>query len=254
MTTDAPSSASPYELFYWPSIQGRGELVRLALEAAGADYLDVCRLPGDGKEAGVAAMMALLKGEGAGPVPFAPPFLRHGERLIAQTANILQYLGPRLDLVPADQASRLAAHQHQLTLADLVLESHDVHHPLGVDLYYEDQLPEASRRSQLFVASRLPKYLVYFERTLERNRRAGAAIHAVGASLSYVDLSLFQVVAGLSYAFPRAMARLGPQLPLLLALAQTVAALPRVAAYLASPRRIPFNQKGIFRHYPELDS
>jgi glutathione S-transferase len=257
-TATGSSSSAKYELFYWPSIQGRGEFVRLALEAGGADYVDVARLPGDGKTGGVPELMALLDGKGGGDdevvPPFAPPILRHLGLLLAQTANILQYLGPRLGLVPADEASRLTVHQHQLTVADLVLEAHDVHHPIGSHLYYEDQLPEAQRRSEPFVTKRVPKYLGYFERVLDRNRRAGGGAHAVGSALSYVDLSLFQLVAGLSYAFPRAMSRLRPQIPLLLALADGVAAHPPVAAYLASPRRIPFNEKGIFRHYPELDA
>jgi glutathione S-transferase len=251
MPVERGADAETYELFYWPFIQGRGEFVRLALEAAGANYVDVARVSGDPR-GGVGALMALLKGEGEGLPPFAPPFLRHGRLVIAQTANILQYVAPRLELVPPEVEGRLAAHQHQLTIADLVVEAHDVHHPIGVDLYYEDQQPESGRRAEQFIRHRIPKYLGYFERILDRNRH-GAIAYAVGDALSYVDLSLFQVMAGLSYAFPRAMARLGPQLPLLGALSARVASHGRITAYLSSPRRIPFNQKGIFRHYPELD-
>jgi glutathione S-transferase len=233
-----------YALYYWPSIQGRGEFIRLALEAGGADYLDVARTPG-----GVAKMLALMEDKPAARPPFAPPFLRSGRLVIAQTANILQYLGPRLGLAPADEAARLWAHQLQLTIADFVLEAHDTHHPVGAGLYYEDQKPESKRRAKEFRAERMPKFLGYFEGVLANNRG-----RAVGRSLTYVDLSLFQVIAGLRYAFPRAMRSLEPAHPRLVALHDRVAALPRIAAYLASDRRIPFNEQGIFRRYPELDA
>ena len=239
---------APYELYYWPSLQGRGEFVRLALEDAGAKYVDVARLPA-AKGGGVPAMMKLMHAPGDALEPFAPPFLRAGELLVAQTANILLFLGPRLGLVPADEASRLRANQLQLTIADLVGEVHDTHHPVGSALYYEDQKPEAARKSGEFVKTRLPKHLGYLERVLER---AGGE-HFVGGAHSYVDLSVFQVLAGLDYAFPRALKRLSPSVPRLVHLAAHEAARPRIAAYLASPRRIPFNETGIFRRYPELD-
>jgi glutathione S-transferase len=235
-----------YELFYWDGIQGRGEFVRLALEEAGADYVDVAREAG-----GEGAMMRLLDGEEVEHPPFAPPFLRAGELLIGQTANILFYLGPRHDLAPADEAGRLWAHQLQLTIADLVDEVHDTHHPIAGSLYYEDQRPEAKRRTADFLKSRVPKYLGYFEKVLARNQAGDG--HLVGATLAYADLSLFQVVAGLRYAFPRAMARLEPNYLRVIAVHGRVAARPRIAAYLGSNRRIPFNEHGIFRHYPELD-
>ncbi|HVV16338.1 MAG TPA: glutathione S-transferase [Polyangia bacterium] len=240
-----------YELFYWPSIQGRGEFVRLALEAASAPYLDVARMPA-AEGGGVKVLQALLASPAGGGPFFAPPVLRHGAVTLSQTAAILQYLGPRLRLVPDDDASRLRAHHLQLTIADFVLEAHDTHHPIASSLYYEDQKPEAARRAHAFVQSRLPKYLGYFERVVESNA-ANAAPHAVGAALSYVDLSLFQVMAGLEYAFPRALSRVAAKTPRLLQLRDRVAAEPAVAAYLGSPRRIPFNQQGIFRSYPELD-
>ena len=240
-----------YELFYWPSIQGRGEFVRLALEAARAPYVDVARVPAD-QGGGVKVMQALLAETAGGGPFFAPPVLRHGAVTLSQTAAILQYLGPRLRLVPGDEASRLRAHHLQLTISDFVLEIHDVHHPIASSLYYEDQKPEAARRAHPFVQSRLPKYLGYFERAVESNA-AGSVAHAVGDSLSYVDLSLFQIVAGLEYAFPRALSRVAGKIPRLLHLREQVAAEPGVAAYLQSARRIPFNQQGIFRHYPELD-
>jgi glutathione S-transferase len=238
-----------YELYYWPSIQGRGEFVRLALEEAGADYVDVARR--SGKRGGVAALSRVLEGGGATP-PFAPPVLRAGKLLIAQTAAILLFLGDRHGLAPANAAGRLWAHQLQLTLADLVLEAHDTHHPLGGGLYYQDQRAEALRRAAEFRAARAPKFLGYFERVLERNPRGDRCL--VGARLSYCDLSLFQAVAGLRYALPRMMARLDKKNPRVAALHDRVAARPRIAAYLASERHIPFNEQGIFRHYPELDA
>jgi len=236
-----------YELYYWDGIQGRGEFVRLALEEAAADYVDVAREPG-----GQGSMLRLLDGEQVEHPPFAPPFLRAGELLIGQTANILFYLGPHLDLAPADEPGRLWAHQLQLTVADLVDEAHDTHHPIASSLYYADQRPEAKRRTADFLKARVPKYLGYFEKVVARNKAGDT--HLVGARLSYPDLSLFQVVAGLRYAFPKAMARLEPSYPRVVALHDRVAARPRIAAYLASARRLPFNEHGIFRRYPELES
>jgi glutathione S-transferase len=241
-----------YELYYWPSIQGRGEFVRLALEDAGADYADVARLPARGGK-GMPAMMHLLNGNSVACPPFAPPFLRvqGGRQLIAQTANILLFLGPRLELVPKSETSRLWAHQLQLTIADWLAEVHDTHHPIAGALYYEEQKREARRRAANFTAERLPKFLGYFEKVIARNPGWNGGL--AGRATSYVDLSMFQIIAGLRYAFPRAMAKLEPQHPRLVALHDRVSARPRLAAYLASRRRIPFNQSGIFRHYGELD-
>jgi len=236
-----------YELYYWAGIQGRGEFVRLALEEAGAEYVDVARTEG-----GEGAMLRLLGDEGDGHPPFAPPFLKAGDLVIGQTANILLYLGAHHGLAPADEAGRLWAHQLQLTVADLVDEVHDTHHPIAGSLYYEDQREEARARAADFLKSRAPKYLGYFERVLEQNTRSRA--HLVRAELTYPDLALFQVVAGLRYAFPRAMARLEPKYPRVVELHDRVAARPSIATYLASKRRIPFNEHGVFRHYPELDS
>ena len=235
-----------YELYYWPTIQGRGEFVRLALEEAGADYVDVARLAG-----GVAAMQRLMA-EASAHLPFAPPFLKDGDALIAQTANILFYLGRRHGLTPREETARLWVHQLQLTIADAVDEAHDTHHPIASSLYYEDQKTEAARRTADFIASRIPKYLGYFERVLERNPQGPH--HLAGRRVSYCDLSLFQLVAGLRYAFPHAMARLELRYPHVGALHDRIAARPRVAAYLQSARRIAFNEQGIFRHYPELDA
>jgi glutathione S-transferase len=239
----------PYELYYWPTIQGRGEFVRLALEESGAAYADVCRERGKGR--GVSAMMALMEDEELETPPFAPPFLKDGERIVAQTANILLYLGPRHGLAPRDEAGRLWTHQLQLTSTDLVAEAHDTHHPVGTELYYEDQMREAERKAQGFREQRMPKYLGWFERVLASNPRGPA--HLVGGRLTYADLSLFQIVEGLRYAFPRAAERALSDVPRVVALRDAVAARPRIAAYLASPRRIPFNEDGIFRRYVELD-
>jgi glutathione S-transferase len=231
-----------YELYYWTGIQGRGEFIRLALEDAGADYLDVAREHGD------EAITPFLDGSRVGALPFAPPFLKAGRNVIAQVANILQYLGPPLGLVPASENRRLYAHQLELTISDLVAEVHDSHHPIAGSLYYKDQRKEARRRAADLRETRLPKYLGYFEHVLER----GGGSYAL-RQFSYVDLSLFQLMTGLEYAFPRAMQRLGKDLPLLLSLTTRIAERPNIAAYLDSPRRLPFNQDGIFRHYKELD-
>jgi glutathione S-transferase len=235
-----------YELYYWPSIQGRGEFVRLALEEAGAAYTDVAR-----GSAGMAKMMRLLDDTKVDCPPFAPPFLKAGKRLIAQTANILLYLGARHRLAPAGEAGWLWAHQLQLTIADLVQDAHDTHHPIASSLYYEDQKPEAKRRAADFLENRAPKYLGYFERVLARGR--GGGTYLLGARLTYPDLSLFQLVEGLRYAFPNAMRRIEKKHRRVVAVHDAVAARPRIAAYLASERRIPFNEDGIFRRYPELD-
>lgn len=229
-----------YQLFYWPGIQGRGEFVRLALEEAGEDYEDVARGPG-----GVDALMAALK-EGQTPA-FAPPFLRSDGMTIGQTAAILMYLGERHGLAPQDTAGRLWTHQLQLTIADLVAEAHDTHHPVGTGLYYDDQKPEARRRAAEFTAARMPKFFNYFAHVL------GEQDFLTGPQLSYADLSLFQVLEGLAYAFPKATARILAGHPNLAALRARIAARPRIAAYLGSPRRLPFNEDGIFRRYPELD-
>jgi glutathione S-transferase len=238
-----------YELYYWPTIPGRGEFVRLALEEAGADYVDVAR--GSGKGLGVPALMEFLQGKDVDHPPYAPPFLKAGKLVIAQTANILLYLGEKEGLAPASEAGRLWANQLQLTIADFVDETHDTHHPIGNGLYYEDQKPEAKRRAIEYIKARMPKYLGYFERVLERNK-PGKTL--VGAKLSYPDLSLFQLVCGLDYAFPRATAALAKKHPLVMALRDRVAQRPRIKAYLASPRRLPFNEHGLFRRYPELDA
>jgi glutathione S-transferase len=233
-----------YELYYWPGIQGRGEFVRLALEDAGAAYVDVARRP-----RGTAAMSKVLESRSIKRPPFAPPFLKAGKLVIGQTANILWFLGPVLGLAPKDDAARLWTHQLQLTIADWVAEVHDSHHPVASSLYYEEQKREAKRRAEIFRVERQRKFLNYFEQVLERN--GGRVL--IGNAVSYVDLSLFQMIEGLRYAFPRAMAKQERKYRRVIALHDRMAARPRLAAYLGSERRLPFNQEGIFRHYGELD-
>jgi glutathione S-transferase len=236
-----------YELYYWPSIQGRGEFIRLALEEADADYVDMAR-----REGGMDAMMRLLDGGGTTTPSFAPPFLKAGRLVIGQAANVLFYLGGRHGLAPATDGGRLWAHQLQLTVTDLMAEVHDTHHPISVDLYYEDQRKEAKKRTAAFLEGRVPKYLGYFERVIETNK-AGKG-YLIGGRLTYPDLSMFQIVEGLRYAFPKATARIERKHPRLVALHDKVAERPRIAAYLSSERRIPFNEDGVFRHYKELDA
>jgi glutathione S-transferase len=232
-----------YQLYYWPTIQGRGEYVRLALEDAGADYDDVARGAG-----GMAAMTKMM--EAGGRPPFAPPFLKAGRLVIGQTANILLYLGSRHGLAPKAEAGRLWVHQLQLTIADLVLEIHDTHHPLGPSLYYEDQRAPAKKRSGEFWKERVPKYLGYFERLVSDS----GGTYTAGRRATYVDLSLFQIVEGLRYAFPKRMQKFEREIPRVVELHDRVAARPNIKAYLASDRRIAFNEDDIFRGYKELDN
>lgn len=233
-----------YELYYWPNLQGRGEFVRLALEAAEAQYVDVARQP-EADGGGVKALQAKLQT----PQVFAPPVLCIDGLTLSQTANILQFLAPRLGLMPRDEALAPIAHQLALTLLDFALEIHDTHHPLGVVDYYEAQKPEAKRRAATFVQHRLPKFLGHFEQALQQSGGRGF----FGDQLTYVELTAFQLHSGLCYAFPRAYGAIADSTPHFSALAAQVAAHPAIAAYLASERRIPFNNDGLFRHYPELD-
>ena len=232
-----------YELYYWPFIQGRGEYVRLALEEAGASYVDVARGSG-----GTGAMTRMME-QGPTP-PFAPPFLKAGKLVIGQTANILFYLGARHGLAPKTEAGSLWVHQLQLTITDLVVEIHDTHHPLGPSLYYEDQKAPAKKRTEEFWDERVPKFLGYFEQLLKDN----GGSYVTGRRLTYVDLSLFQLVEGFRYAFPKRMKPFEKKIPRLIGLRDRIAARPKIRAYLESERRIPFNDQGIFRYYKELDS
>ena len=217
--------------------------MRLALEDAGAPYVDVARLPGAG--GGIPAMTALL-GRKTEP-PFAPPALKWKGGLVWQRANILHALGPTLRLAPRNEAKRLYLLGVEMTVSDLVNEVHDTHHPISTSAYYEDQKTEAKARAKAFCSERIPKYLGYFERLVGKKAQ-------LTDRHSYVDLSLFQVMSGLQYAFPRTMKKMEPQLKNLLRLKKRIEARPNIAAYLASDRRIAFNSDGIFRSYPELES
>jgi glutathione S-transferase len=234
-----------YELYYWPGLQGRGEFVRLALEDAGAKYIDVAREKG-----GMNRMMAMMKGEGEKRPPFAPPFLRNGKLVIAQVANILFYLGPRVSLAPKDENARLWLNVLQLTVTDFVKEVHDTLHPIASGLYYEDQKAEAAQYASHFLKERVPKYLGYFDGVIEQS----GGPYLLGRRISYPDLSLFQLVEGLRYAFPNAAKKFEKKLPRVIEVHDRVAGRDGIKAYCASERRIPFNQDGIFRHYPELDA
>jgi glutathione S-transferase len=244
-------STPTYELFYWPGIQGRGEFVRLVFEEAGLPYVDVVRQP-QNLGGGVPALVKLLADDTTMP-PFAPPVLRVGTLRIAQTALICRYVAARGGLLPSGEEDRWRADQLMLTVMDFVVEAHDNHHPIAKSLYYDEQKPESLRHAEAFRKERLPKALGYFERVLAANAAGGGRV-LVGDALSYVDLALFQLAAGLTYAMPKALAALAPKIPRVVALHADVAARPRIAAYLASPRRLPFNEQGIFRHYPELDA
>lgn len=238
-----------YLLVYWPGLPGRGEFVRLALEAGGASYDDLARR--SEKDTGGATMVAAyMKGDKSSLTPFAPPILVHRGFTIAQTANILSYLGPRLGLVSTEEKDRLWANQLQLTIMDAVAEVHDTHHPTAVDQRYEEQKEAAAARAAVFRERRLPKWIRYFETAIDDN----GGQWMVGRSLSYVDLSMFQLLTGLRYAFPNAMAAVEGEAPKLMALRERVQHTPRIADYLSSPRRLNFNENGIFRRYPELDA
>jgi len=241
-----PSAKLEYELYYWPNIQGRGEFIRLAFEEAGVKYRDVARERG-----GMKKLARLLEVKKQARPPFAPPFIKVGDLVLAQTSKILEFLAPRLKLIGKSESDRLFAAQLQLTIADCVAEVHDTHHPISVQAHFEQQIPQAKQRTKAFLASRVPKYLGYFEGILSQQKQPAPWL--VGSRFSYVDLSLFQLIAGLTYAFPKRMRRIGPDIPISLKLCERVAQRPRVEAYLASKRRIAFNESGIFRHYEQLD-
>ena len=248
--TDTKSDRPHYELHYWDGLPGRGEFIRLALEEAGLTYVDVAREPA-AEHGGVKAMMAPMKDRHAAFIPFAPPFLKAGDLLLCQTANALLYLGEKHGLAPTDEQGKYWAHGLQLTIADYVTEAHDTHHPLSSALYFEDQREAAGARAKAFLEHRVPKFMGYFERVLTQNPSGDT--WTVGDTRSYVDLSIFQIIEGTQYAFPLGVEGFDDVWPRLAALRERVRALPRIAAYLASPRRIAFNESCVFRHYPELD-
>jgi glutathione S-transferase len=228
-----------YELYYWSEIQGRGEFVRLVLEDVGQPYVDIGRDQGDG------AVAEALDGVLA-PYAFAPPVLRADDLVIAQTALITRWLGERHGLAPHDERGRLAAAAIAMTIADVVAEAHDTHHPISVEQVYEKQKSAAHDRARAFRQHRIPKFLDYLEGILDKG-----GDYLLG-TVSYADLSAFQLVEGLTYAFPHTMAK--QKIPKLRALRDRIAQRPRITAYLTSERRIPFNESGIFRHYAELEA
>lgn len=236
-----------YELYYWPTIQGRGEFVRLLLEDVGADYIDVVRKP-EAEGGGIPALRAMLDDPDLTEAPFAPPILKDGDTLVTQTPLIMDYLGERHELSPREAGARRRAVQLSMLLADFLIEAHDVHHPVAKEFYYEDQRDEALRRAPSFRDLRIPKFYGYFERLLD-----GTGF-LIGNELTHADISLFQIVEGMRYAFPKTMARLEHDYPAVVMLRDSIAARPGIKAYLASDQRIPFNTDGIFRHYPELDA
>jgi glutathione S-transferase len=240
-----------YELYYWPMIQGRGEVIRLALEEAGADYIDVARLPGE-QEDNRAAILKILQDSSIERPPFAPPFLVHDGLMIAQAAAILQYLAPKIGIIGESESDRIFAHQIQLTVTDLLMEVHDTHHAVASELYYEDQIEESKKRAANFIEFRIPKHMGYYEKILANN--ASGSGWLIGETITYPDLSVFQMIEGLRYAFPKGFGKIENNYPKTLALRDAVAARPNTAAYLDSDRRIAFNTMGMFRHYPELDA
>lgn len=238
------------DLWYWPGIQGRGEFPRLVLEAAGVPYREMAQWP-ESDGGGVPAMQAFLEGRRGHPIPFAPPFVVDGETLVSQAGAVSAYLGETYGLAPTNEPQRIFARSLALTTADAVAESHDVHHPVGVGLYYEDQKAEALRRAKEFRAERIPKFLQWYQVLIEANPDGSGFL--IGDRMTYCDLGLFQLVEGLRYAFPKRMRSVEPAVPGVSGLVDTVRRHERVAAYLASDRRQAFSEDGIFRHYPELD-
>lgn len=231
----------PYALWYWPEVPGRGEFVRLALESGAIPYRDRAR------EEGSRALVKDME-ERRAQRPFAPPYLVAGELCIAQTANILLFLADRHAPSAEPSRGRWFEHQLQLTILDAVVEAHNVHHPVSPGLYYKDQKSEALRAAEAFRSERMPKFLGYFEKVLKHGDP-----WLTGGRWTYCDLSLFQLIEGLSYAFPRRMAALAADFPLPFEVRDRVATLPELDDYLGSDRRISFNEDGLFRHYPELD-
>lgn len=238
---------APYDLWYWPTIQGRGEFVRLFLAAAGIGWRDRAR-EGDAQ----ALVEDMEKRAENGFAPYAPPYLveRETDFAIAQVAHIVTWLAEKHGRTTGDAATDLHLIQLQLTITDIVAEVHDVHHPIASSLYYDDQKDAARTAAEKFREERIPKYFGHFEQAL--GVKDGAFMD--GERWSHVDTSLFQLVEGLRYAFPERMKSVEPDYPRLIACRDAVAENEGVARYLNSERRIAFNEDGIFRHYPELDA
>ncbi|KAF1816408.1 glutathione S-transferase protein-like protein [Eremomyces bilateralis CBS 781.70] len=256
------SSHTPiYHLIYWPDIPGRGEFVRLAFEAAGTAYLDVS----NASSAGVKPVLSLISDKHVGddvgnPPIFAPPALKivdgKGEGkdlLIHQTPNILAYLGERLGLIGEEEGDKYHVSQVALTALDLCDECHDTHHPVSVVKYYAEQKEEALKKAEDFRASRIPKFFGYFERVLKSNESEAKGKYLVGSKLTYADTTVWQVVNGVSYAFPKEVEARKKDYPLLFeTFYPGIQEEKGIKQYLASDRRLSYSD-GIFRHYPELD-
>jgi len=237
-------SDNKYHLLYWP-VCGRGEFVRLALEEGAADYVD--------NPNGINEILEIFKGEldtGDCPAPLAVPALRYRDLIISQSSNILLFLGPRLGLVPEQENAQYFVNQLALTAMDIANEAHNTHHPVSVNLYYEDQKPEAARAAQDFREARIPKFFNYFNGILKKNKAGSDWLY--GNSLTYADLVLFESVHGVLFGFPKAAQKVLDGLPLLKAHHERVKSRPRVKAYLESERRKPYGE-GVFRHYPQHD-
>lgn len=231
-----------YALYYWPVLPGRGEIIRMLLEDAGAAYRDV------GREEGFGVIVSARKGELGGARPFAPPILQHGELVLSQSSVIARYIAERHGLAPSDHRGRFLAEQHFLGWSDVMVEVHDTHHPIALGLHYEDQRDAAKERTRHFLADRLGTWLQHFEHIVTQ----GGGVH-VGETITYPDFMARFVLRGIEYAFPRAFSEHRERIPSLLALRDRVEARPQLAAYLASDRAMAFNEHGIFRHYPELE-
>ncbi|EAU41783.1 putative glutathione S-transferase P subunit [Fulvimarina pelagi HTCC2506] len=238
------------DLYYWPDIPGRGEYVRLVLEAGGLKYRDVVRLP-EAEGGGMPAMVAFLEGRKGYPIPFAPPFIVDDGILVSQTALCCAHVAAQCGLAPEAEADRAFALSVAVTTADFAAEAHDTHHPISVSLYYEDQKPEAMRRAEDFRNNRIPKFLAWYENLIENNPTDSGWL--VGDRMTYADLGLFHTCRGLAYAFPNAMGEASQAAPKVQELCRTIAKLPKVIAYQGSDRALRFSTDGLFRRYPELD-
>lgn len=260
-TPKRPRTNPTFELLYHPSVPGRGEFIRLALEAASIPYNDVANNDKKGYSIVQAACSPKSTGDTDGnPPAFAPPALRvpgagkDGKTLlIYQTPNILIYLGPHLGLAPEDEVERLWVNQNMLTALDLNNETHDTHHPIAVMQYYEDQKEEALKKSKNFRENRIPKYFSFFERVLKGNEETGKGKYLVSDMLTYADTTLWQVMDGLHFAFPKELEARSNDYPLLFGtFYPSIKEEKHLKEYLASDRRLPYSM-GVFRHYPELD-